>query len=197
LRWPPGAVAFAQSPPQAPPVFRAEANLVEVIVRVTDAEGRFVPDLTQADFRLEEEGRAHPVMSAVATNTGADEARLFVLVLDNASSSPDTTLRVRQLARDFIERFVGPSDLVAAFPTRGWDLLTQEFTTDKTRALQTIDNYISNRCRGTENQEEKVYIARVVTDVLGAIAKHLAVLRGRRVSLVWISEGFDAPRSAR
>ena len=29
--------------PQQPPVFRAEANLIEVIVRVTDEAGRFVP----------------------------------------------------------------------------------------------------------------------------------------------------------
>jgi VWFA-related protein len=134
-----------------------------------------------------------PVMSTVATNAGADEARLFVLVLDNAASSPDTTIPVRQLARDFIERFVGPSDLVTAFPTRGWDQLTQEFTTDKVRALQTIDNYIGNRCRGHESEAEKVYIARVATDVLGAIAKHLETVRGRRVSLIWISEGFDGP----
>ncbi len=214
------AAVSASGQSQAPPVFRAEANLVEVIVRVTDAQGRFVKGLTPTDFRLEEEGRREeivafnyvdsprptappigmarpfgdrPLTSTVASNAGVDDARLFVLVLDNASSSPDTTLPVRRLARDFVERFVGPSDLVTAFPTRGSDRLTQEFTTDKARVLQTIDSYMGNRCRGTESEAERVYIARVVTDVLGAIAKHLALVRGRRVTLIWISEGFDGP----
>ena len=59
-----GAIAAAvHAQSQAPPVFRAEANLVEVIVRVTDAKGQFIPDLTQADFALEEEGRAQAIVA--------------------------------------------------------------------------------------------------------------------------------------
>ena len=119
------AGALAQGPPQ-PPVFRAEAALVEVIVRVTDADGAFVPDLTQADFALEEEGRAQtvvafhrvdlprpaaatvaaarpvldaPVMSTVATNADTDEARLFVVVMDDILTAPHFTIPARRAAR--------------------------------------------------------------------------------------------------
>jgi VWFA-related protein len=214
------AVYAQSSQSQQPPVFRAEANLVEVIVRVTDREGRFIPNLTQADLALQEEGRPQtivafnaidrprapvpaagaptlalnaPLMSTVTTNAEADEARLFVLLLDNVSSSPDTTLTVRRIARNFVERFVGPSDLVAVFATRGTDARTQEFTSDKARVLQTIDRYAGHRCRGIESEEERVYHARVVTDVVGALAKHLSAVRGRRVTLLWISEGIIQP----
>jgi VWFA-related protein len=216
-----GTLVQAQSQtPQTPPVFRAEANLVEVIVRVTDKEGRFLPDLTQADFALQEEGRAQtivafnrvdvprapvpvastvrppadpPLMSTVASNVGADDARLFVLLLDDVSTSKDSTMPVRRIARDFVERFVGPSDRVSVFSTGGWDRQTQEFTTDKSRVLATIDRYVGARCRGYESPPERIYNARVATDVIGALADHLTAVRGRRVSVLWISEGIASP----
>jgi VWFA-related protein len=214
------AAVYAQSP-QQPPVFRAEANLVEVIVRVTDRKGRFIPGLTQADFALEEEGRAQtivafnpvdiprhpvpmagsvkhvleaPVMSTVATNAGADEARLFVLVLDDVLSSTQLTIPIRRFARDFVERFVGPSDLMTVFTTGGIGSRTQETTNDKTRALATIDRFMARRCRGSESAAERVYLGRVGADVIGAVANHYSAVRGRRVSLLWISEGIDSPQ---
>jgi VWFA-related protein len=219
-------VLIAQT--QAPPVFRAAAELVEVIVRVTDRDGRFIPDLTQTDFALDEEGRAQtivafnrvdlprppvavagtarpvldaPVMSAVATNAQVEDARLFVLILDDVLTAPQFTIPVRRVAREFVERFVGPSDLVAAFATGGHGVQTQEFTTDKTRVLRTIDRFLGRRCRVApgalgpntvpELEAEKVYDVRVATDVIQSVARHLSQARGRRVSVLWISEGID------
>ncbi len=218
-----GVLLSAQAP-QAP-VFRAEANLVEVIVRAADRDGKFIPGLTQADFALEEEGRAQtivafnrvdlprapvpvagaarplldaPVMSTVATNARADEARLFVILMDDISTAPQFSIPARRAARAFVERHVGPSDLVAIFSTGGFGTRTQEFTTDKTRVLQTIDRFIGQRCRGVipgagpiESEAEKVYKVRVATDVIRAVATHVSAIRGRRVSLLWISEGVD------
>jgi len=215
-------VLIAQT--QAPPVFRAAAELVEVIVRVTDRDGRFSPDLTQTDFALDEEGRAQtivafnrvdlprppvavagtarpvldtPVMSAVATNAQVEDARLFVLILDDVLTAPQFTIPVRRVAREFVERFVGPSDLVAAFATGGRGVQTQEFTTDKTRVLQAIDRFIGRRCRAggrgmpPESEGQKVYDVRVATDVIQSVARHVSHARGRRVSVLWISEGID------
>ncbi len=217
---------LAGQAPQAPPVFRAEANLVEVIVRVTDAKGQFIPDLTQADFAVQEEGRAQtivafnrvdlpraptavatatrpvldaPVTSTVATNAQSDDSRLFVLLLDDVLTAPHFTIPTRRAAREFVERYIGPTDLVAAFSTGGFGARTQEFTTDKSRILQTIDRFVGQRCRSSlgalqlavETEAEKVYYARVATDVIQALARHLAGIRGRRVSLLWISEGID------
>jgi VWFA-related protein len=200
------AVPRAQS--QAPPVFRAEANLVEVIVRVTDAEGRFVPDLTPEDFEVRDEGRvqtvvafdrrdlprqpallrgasrpvlAVPEMSSVAGNDGASDARLFVFFLDDIGTPPSHIMSVRRGARDFLERYVAATDLVAVFSTGGRGDMTQEFTRDKTRALMAVDRFM-----GSGNNFGS-YAARVRADVARAIAMHLAGIRGRRVSLVWLS----------
>jgi len=49
---------------QAPPVFRASANLVTQIVVVTDAQGRPVRGLTARDFILTEDGRPQTVVFA-------------------------------------------------------------------------------------------------------------------------------------
>jgi VWFA-related protein len=102
------------------------------------------------------------------------------------------------VAREFVEQYVGPADLVAIFSTGGFGARTQEFTTDRTRVLQTIDRFMGQRCRSggatripVESEAEKVYKVRVATDVIGAVATHLSGIRGRRVSLLWISEGID------
>jgi VWFA-related protein len=220
-------------PQQTPPVFRAAAELVEVIVRVTDKQGRFVSGLTQTDFELQEDGRPQtivafnsidlprppapsstvpppvlraPVASAVATNAETAESRAFVLLLDDVLTSPKSSVSVRKAAREFVQQFVGPTDLVAAFSTGGRGVQTQEFTSDKSRIFAAVDRFIGSRCRSQQNstadspranafrQEthpEQIYDVRVVTDVIKALASHLSGIRGRRVSLIWISEGID------
>src|SRR3954466_13773768 len=52
-----------QAPP-AQPIFRSGAQVVEVDVRVLK-DGRFVPDLTAADFQITEDGVPQPVQSLV------------------------------------------------------------------------------------------------------------------------------------
>jgi VWFA-related protein len=221
-----GFVAARSQAPQAPPIFRAEANLVEVIVRVTDRDGRFIPDLAQADFALEEEGHAQtvvafnrvdlprtpvtvegtsrpvlgrPVMSSVATNAAVDEARLFVVLMDDMMTAPQFSIPARRAARAFVEQHVGPNDLVAVFSTGGFSARTQEFTADKARVIQTIDRFMGQRCRFEAGRlmlppvsdAERVYGIRVATDVIRAVADHLSGVRGRRVSLLWVGEGVD------
>ena len=53
-----GAVSSGQSP-QTSGVFRGAANLVEVMVRVTDEQGQFVPGLTITDFEILDECADH------------------------------------------------------------------------------------------------------------------------------------------
>jgi VWFA-related protein len=228
------ALPSAQGQPaQQLPVFRAAAELVEVIVRVTDKQGRFVPGLTQADFELREEGRQQtivafnsvnlerppvrtveaaqpilrePVATTVATNADTAESRAFVLLMDDMLTSPMASRSARQAAREFVQRYVGPTDLVAAFSTGGRGVQTQEFTADKTRVLATIDRFLGRRCRTQANPKEdspranafrqegnneQIYDIRVVTDVIKTLASHLSGIRGRRVSLLWVSEGID------
>jgi VWFA-related protein len=228
-----GAPSSAQAPVQEIPIFGATAELVEVIVRVTDKQGRFVPGLTQTEFELREEGRPQPIVafnrvdlprpavppsaatqpvlrtpagSTVATNAEIAESRAFVLLLDDMLTSPHASRPARQAAREFVQRFVGPTDLVAAFSTSGRGTPPQEFTTDKARVLATVDRFLGRRCRTSptpqgvaprtsayrqESEVEKIDSIRSVSEVIEALARHLSGIRGRRVSLLWISEGVD------
>jgi VWFA-related protein len=118
------ATRAAQDRPQ-PPTFRSTTNLVVVDAIVTDGQGRFVRDLTKDDFQIFEDGKPQPVatfshgelpIDAVPTAPRADvepdvvsnarplTGRLYVLMLDDRHISAARTARVRQQARQFIER---------------------------------------------------------------------------------------------
>jgi hypothetical protein len=55
------AIATPLALQQKTPVFRSEANYVEVSARVVDRDGRFIDGLTAADFEIREENRRQTV----------------------------------------------------------------------------------------------------------------------------------------
>ncbi len=200
-------------------IFRAEANLVEVIVRVTDAQGRFVPDLGASDFELRDSGQRESLVafstvdlprrvtgttamrtspSSVGTTAPSPAAeRLFVLLLDDMMTSSDFVLPVRRAARQFVEDFVEPTDRVAVFSTAGFGEVGQDLTTDATKVLAAIDRFqgragpcgYTPRAGLVESDAEYVYRVRTAADVMVQVARHLGGNRGRRISLLWVSEG--------
>src|SRR5687768_5908133 len=56
-----GGMLSAQSAQRPQATFRADINYVEVDVVVTDAQGRFVPGLTAADFEIVDAGKKQKV----------------------------------------------------------------------------------------------------------------------------------------
>src|SRR5437660_4148154 len=164
---------FAQAPQQQPPApsrvegqppitFKSEVNYVEIDARVTDAQGNFVRDLTQADFHLVEDGQAQaltafsmvdipvtrpdPPLFAktaippdVVTNGTPFEGRVFVLVMDDLNTKFADTPRARAAARQFVERYVGANDLVAVVNTSGVGKSMQDFTRNHPLVLKAID----------------------------------------------------------
>jgi VWFA-related protein len=210
-----GSRVSLSAAPQAPQQFRSGVEVVEVTVTVTDERGRPVTGLTRGDFTILEEGRpqsitvfgtvdlpapllvppdrraATPGPVVITTNDVAPDGRVFALVLDDQLTQPFRTMAVRRLARQFVERHVGPQDLVGVFSTGGRGRLTQEFTTDKTRVVQTIDRFQGNRIRSGETDPERVYDVQTSMDTIGELANHLRGIRGRRIAVLWISEGID------
>jgi VWFA-related protein len=172
------AGATAQQPPptaaQGTPVatFRAEANYIEVDAVVTDAQGRIVTDLSQAEFEVLEDGRpqrigafslvALPVDGTTArrqpapastsapadvvTNTDAD-GRIYLLVLDDLHTAVANTPRVRAFLREFFERSFGPNDLAAVAHTSGRLTASQEFTSDRRLLIEAVDKFVGRRLR--------------------------------------------------
>jgi VWFA-related protein len=160
----------AQSPGGAtlPDVtFTVDVNYVEVDAVVTDAAGRPVTDLTAGDFELLEDGKPQtisgvsfvdvpiertdrpvfasgPIDRDVVANDGS-EGRLYLLVLDDLHTAAPRSVRVRQVARTFIERYFGANDYAAVVYTGGRDVDGQDFTNDRHLLLAAIDRFAGQK----------------------------------------------------
>jgi VWFA-related protein len=148
----------------------------------------------------------------VSTNALAGDARLFVLVLDSLHVDARRTRDVRRIATRFVERHLGPHDLAAILSPGARGDATQEFTSDKARLLAAIGNFggqkllsatlsrneQSGKAGGGDMYEgrdpddgERAYRAKAITNVLDALAGHLAGVERRRKALLFFSEGID------
>ena len=152
-----------QQEPAAPtPTFRTAVDLVELDVRVTDASGAFVSDLTEEDFEILEDGRPQAVAALsvvdipfepiesppsgpavepdVQTNA-VEEARVYVVAFDE-SILAEQILRARLFLRRFVERYFGPNDIAAVvWVGRGVAGDTQDFTSSPRLLLEAIDRF--------------------------------------------------------
>ena len=233
---PPPAPAAPQEPP--PVTFRVEVNYVEVDAVVTDAQGRLVTDLSQADFEILEDGRpqkidafalvnlpierlerplfaAAPIEPDVQANT-AQEGRIYTIVLDDLHTSFTNTPRVRRFLREFIERNFGANDLAAVVYTSGRAIAGQEFTNNRRLLLEAIDRFSGRRLRSealeisdalNRNDRdpsderslqrldplemERAHEARSMLSSVRDLAAFLEAIRGRRKSMLLISEGIS------
>lgn len=168
-------VLVGQSPGLAgqqptPPVFRAAVDLVQVDVRVVDANGQFVRDLRRDEFRVFENGVEQPlstfslvelpltmttaasvagrrVESDVASNADLVDGRLYVIVMDDRAKQDgeqDYTLRsptFRAIAREFVEQHMTDADRAAVVATSGRTDLASDFTGNRKELLAAIDRF--------------------------------------------------------
>jgi VWFA-related protein len=173
------AIGAQTAPPQAePPIFRTRVDLVELDVRVTDARGAAVTDLTAADVEVREDGvaqriaelvrvsrpmaptaagPARPDAADVANNYGASQARVYVLVLDDLHVDGRRTLEVRRIGRAFVDRVVAPGDLAAVVYASGRTDAGQAFTSSRTRLYEAIDRFTGRKLRSATLERAEVY----------------------------------------
>ncbi len=84
------------------PTFRAGVTLVRTDVIVRDENGRFVPDLTPDDFRIEEDGVPQEVASLVLVHGG----RVFNQLTPRAPVQEGIVLPTRRVANDTAGRII-------------------------------------------------------------------------------------------
>jgi VWFA-related protein len=155
------AGARQQAPDQqAPPRFRVGVDVVRIDAVVTDKDGRVVGDLTTKDFEVYQDGRRQELISAqfvpvaappastapgpadVPTATAPppapapspgirDVQRTLAIVVDDLSLSFESLPGTRRALHGFIDREIGPRDLVAIVRTGGSLGIMQSFTTDR------------------------------------------------------------------
>jgi VWFA-related protein len=181
-------------------VFRSETNYVEVDAVVTDAAGHFVPGLHASDFEVRERRQPQKVATfsvidlpvgpgapasghmppfAVRPTAGGQSAiagdRIYLIYMD-APGAMDT-LMARHHARDFVQTFMGPDDLVAIWDS-GYGASGLTFTNDRAALLRTID----------EPGTAPTGVSQA--DRLRAAIDWLSDIQGRRKSLLLFTGGY-------
>jgi VWFA-related protein len=120
-----GLCAVAAAQQQAP--FRSGASTVAVYTTVTDSSGRLVPNLTQDDFEIYDNGKLQPI-TLFATET---QPLSVIVMLDRSGSMKDSFHLVTAGAGEFIRRLL-PADKarIGSFSTK-IQLDPEEFTSDR------------------------------------------------------------------
>jgi VWFA-related protein len=225
-----------QAPPPQTPTFKAQVEYVEVDALVTDAQGRFVRDLTKDDFQVYEDGRLQtistfslvdlpiergerplfaeaPIEPDVRSNERPFDGRVYVVILDDLHTDVLRTQQVKMAMRQFIERSLGENDLMAVVHTGGRTDAAQEFTNNRRLLLAAVDKFMGRKLQSATvarndqyfrqlgagvggrvsdpYEQERAYNAQGTMRSLKEIAEWLSGLRGRRKTIIYVSEGID------
>lgn len=168
---------------------RVRVDQVVVDVAVTDERGQVVSGLTRDDFEIEDDGRPQNITSFssvslaydsltiaasaqpprpapasdVRSNRDAAEARIYVLVLDDANVGATQTTEMKSAVRAFIDRYLGPRDLAAVVTTTGMGM-NQEFTDDRARLRAAVDRFVGRSLRSNAVEQTELYVRQLERD---------------------------------
>jgi len=177
--------APAPVPGQQPAVtFRAETNFVEVHAIVTDQKGAFVRDLTRDDFEIYEDGRLQtssvfslvdvpverpfvpvnaggPIEPDVRATTRNFEGRVYIILLDDLHTNVTRTNNVREVAKKFIDEYLGVNDLAAVVFTSGRQESGQELTGSRRLLKAAIDRFQGQKLPSAGAEKLAVHLRQV------------------------------------
>jgi VWFA-related protein len=203
-----------------PPTFRSAVDAVLVDFTVIDRQGNVVRDLKAEDVRVLEDGREQPISTFslvdlpmddrraptfaiaggppaivdrdVASNMDG-EGRLYVIALDDVGVQPQRSEVTRAIARQFVEKNLGPRDRAALVAMSGRYALANEFTADRKRLIAAIDKLQAGW--GPYDISDSVLnraSARATFQYLEKLSRWMAGLDGRRKTIIFISEGVSS-----
>jgi VWFA-related protein len=202
--------------------------------------GNFVRDLKPDDFEIYEDGVLQevatfqlvdlpmpvqafaepglpPAESDVVTNEAvAAEGHIYALVLDDLHTRPVRTQRVRELGRQFIERWFGENDMAVVTTTGGASEDSPFFTRNKQLLLKAIDRFSGRQLRSQTLEQielreeyimeliqlstlaanlrsldqEHAFRARTALSHLEAMSRILGDMEGQKKVLLYIGEGI-------
>jgi VWFA-related protein len=150
----------------------------------------------------------------VVSNEQPFEGRLYVMILDDAHVDVTRTSNVKAHAQRFIERYLGANDMMAIVHTGGRTEAAQEFTGNKRLLLSSVDKFTGRKlesitlARSAEYfrqagaplrdnripdpyEQERAYYAQQTMSLLRNVAEWFSGVRGRRKTILLVSEGID------
>ncbi len=159
--------AQAPAQPEQGPVIRISVSLVQVDAVVTDSKGRQVTNLKPGEFEILEDGRLQKITNFSYVSTAPDggatglvrlpEAvpivpssplrreqvtRTIAFVVDDLGLSFESTSYVRDTLKNFVEKQMRPSDLVAILRTSAGIGALQQFTSDRNMLRAAISHIL-------------------------------------------------------
>jgi VWFA-related protein len=155
-----------------------------------------------------------PIEPDVETNERPFDGRVYVMVIDSNHTNFARSGRVKIAAKQFIERNLGANDLMAVVHTSGPSDANQEFTNNKRLLMAAVDRVIGqklpsatvNRTEEFFRQQaggaptdtildpddmERAFRAKSTLETLRAVADWFGGIRGRRKTILFVSEGID------
>jgi len=193
------------------PVFKSKVEIVQLDVSVLDKHRQPVKGLTERDFTVLEDGKPQKIVGFstfdldtaaapatgwmkdvppdVTTNDLKPEARLFVIVMDDALTpqEPFSIKSAKEIAANIIDK-LGPNDLTAIVFT-GDNRKTQDFTSDKTKLRAALEKFNPGQAAyryGLETLgiDADLYFYQSAVRTLGNIADTLATVPNRRKAVL-------------
>jgi VWFA-related protein len=183
-----------------------------------DGKAQAITNFSLVDIPIERYDRplfaTAPIEPDVKTNERPFDGRVYVMVIDDLHTRFGRSQRVKIAAKQFIERRLGANDLMAIVHTAGATDAGQEFTTNKRLLLAAVDKTQGRRLdSATANKTsefyrtrdlrqagdplndpddaERAFNARNTLDTLKNVAEWFSSVRGRRKSILFVSEGID------
>ena len=183
-----------------------------------DGKAQTISAFSLVDIPIERADRPlfqpDPIEPDVKTNERPFDGRIYVMVIDDYHTNFGRTARVKGAAKQFIERRLGANDLMAVVHTAGSTEANQEFTSNKKLLLAAVDRTQGRKLKSaTANRTEEYYRtrdfrqtgdplndpedaerafnARSTLDTLRNVAEWFSSVRGRRKTILFVSEGID------
>ncbi len=183
-----------------------------------DGKRQTISNFTLVDIPIERAERplfaSRPIEPDVQTNEHPFDGRVYVMILDDLHVAALRSQRVKIAARQFIEKNLGANDLMAVIFTGGRSQDAQEFTSNKRLLLNAVDKFMGQKldsptiARNREyfqqvdpatrdahiadpDEQQRVYNTRSMLSSLRQVGEWFGAVRGRRKSMLLISEGID------
>jgi Ca-activated chloride channel homolog len=164
---------------QAPPVFRAGLDLVNVTVTVHDSKGGLVSNLSEGDFEVLEDGRPQRVQLFAPAASPEERAELALnlgMLFDTSESMRKDLKLSQQSAIRFLDAIPRARDLVLVFFDR--DIRLSRYSSENQQG-------IFERILETEGMGETALL-----DAIAVYVSRVADSSGRKV-LVLFTDGDD------